>query len=139
MSAFIGSVNGPRHNSPHAAAEVWCSLSGVELFLVRTRVASELPSEEEIEKTRRSFDPIAARNLAALLVRGADEAERMRARDRGLVELEDPAPDEEFDTILDNLLSRVETLEEFRLEVAELMMKHGWIQDPAPDEENPLR
>lgn len=75
MSAFIGSVNGPNHNSPKKAAETWCSPGRVELRLFAGTVG--FTWEEGIE---RSFDPIAARNLAALLVRASEEAERMQQR-----------------------------------------------------------
>jgi hypothetical protein len=68
MSAFIGNVKGPRHNSPSTAAEVWCSPGSVELTVV---------GDSDV---RRSLDPIAARNLAALLVRASEEADRMSAR-----------------------------------------------------------
>jgi len=64
MSVFVGSVKGPHHNSPNDAADVWCSPGHVEL-----RVLDSAPN----------FDPIAARNLAALLVRASEEAERMAA------------------------------------------------------------
>lgn len=64
MSALIGSVNGPHHNSPSEAVQVWCSRGGVEMRLLKSV----------------SLDPIAARNLAALLVRASEEVERMRAR-----------------------------------------------------------
>jgi hypothetical protein len=72
MSAFIGSARGPRHNSPYDAAEVWCSPRAVELSLFSGN-GSE-PTEDGVS---RSLDPIAARNLAALLIRAAAEAERM--------------------------------------------------------------
>jgi len=72
MSAFIGSVKGPRHNSPHDAAEVRCSPHAVELNL--------LSGSENADDLSRNFDPIAARNLAALLVRASKEAERMASR-----------------------------------------------------------
>lgn len=66
MSVFIGEARGPDHNSPAVAADVWCSPGQVELTVFgSTRVSI-------------SIDPVAARNYAALLVRGADEAERMR-------------------------------------------------------------
>lgn len=71
MSAYIGKVHGPHHNSPGDAAEVWCSTGGVELHLFVDDAKSVCSS--------RSFDPIAARNLAALLVRASEEVERMRA------------------------------------------------------------
>ena len=71
MSSFIGAVKGPHHNSPDSAGEVWCSLGGVELSLFV--IAGVAP-------VTRSFDPIAARNLAALLVRASEEVERMRMR-----------------------------------------------------------
>jgi len=69
VSAYIGSARGPHHNSPQEAAEVWCSPRAVEVNLF-----SGKPDRDGIS---RSFDPIAARNLAALLVRAAEEAERM--------------------------------------------------------------
>ena len=82
MSAFIGSVKGPRHNSPNDAAEVWCSLGGVELHLIEG-----IPTHSPL-RICRNLDPIAARNLAALLVRASEEAERMSAR----AEKEDRTP-----------------------------------------------
>lgn len=75
MSAFIGKVKGPNHNSPYDAAEVWCSPNAVELS-----VYSDGSTEEHGSGIKRSLDPIAARNLAALLVRASEEAERMAAR-----------------------------------------------------------
>jgi len=63
MSAFIGHVNAPHHNSPTKHAEVWASLAGVEFVLF---------------SEARLLDPTAARDYAALLVRAADESERMR-------------------------------------------------------------
>jgi hypothetical protein len=78
MSAFIGCVRGPNNNSPYDAGEVWADAEGVSLNLfegngsVRTGV---------VGCTRR-FNPIAARNLAALLVRAAEESERMWAKER---------------------------------------------------------
>jgi hypothetical protein len=74
MSSFIGNVNGPHHNSPRAAADVWCNMASVELRLFSDSGASD--------GLMRSFDPIAARNLAALLVRASDEVERMADRRR---------------------------------------------------------
>lgn len=73
MSAFIGNVKGPRHNSPHEAASVWCSPGQVELRVLDGVLAAEMGVE-------RSLDPIAARNLAALLVRASEEADRMATR-----------------------------------------------------------
>jgi hypothetical protein len=70
VSAFIGAVRGPNHNSPKDAADVYCSLSGVELTI----------SDEG--RTGVSLCPIAARNLAALLVRASEEVERIRARNK---------------------------------------------------------
>lgn len=67
MSAFIGDVKGPHHNSPKVAAGVWCSPSQVELGVIDEGTG------------RINLDPIAARNLAALLVRASEEAERMAA------------------------------------------------------------
>ena len=75
MSAFIGGVRGPHHNSPHDAAEVRCSTGGVEVSLF-----AGSGSDERRDGLQRSFDPVAARNLAALLVRASEEVERMRAR-----------------------------------------------------------
>ena len=70
MSAFIGTVKGPHHNSPKEVATVWCSVAGVELSLFK-------------EGDLLSLDPIAARNLAAFLVRASEEVERMqRCRER---------------------------------------------------------
>jgi hypothetical protein len=74
MSALIGSVKGPHHNSPADAAEVWCNEHDVELNLFS---GSNLEPRDGVQ---RRFDPIAARNLAALLVRASEEVERMRAR-----------------------------------------------------------
>ena len=75
MSSFIGAVKGPHHNSPDNAGEVWCSLGGVELSLYGSGSTPERGSG-----IKRTFDPIAARNLAALLVRASEEVERMRMR-----------------------------------------------------------
>ena len=72
MSAYIGSARGPYHNSPQEAVEVWCSHRAVEVNLF-----SGKPDRDGIA---RIFDPIAARNFAALLVRAAEEAERMADR-----------------------------------------------------------
>lgn len=70
MSAYIGYVNGPDSNSPEKAVELWSSTGGVELTVFEhARI---------IEKT---LDPIAARNLAGLLVRAAEEVELMRAHE----------------------------------------------------------
>jgi hypothetical protein len=73
MSVFIGAVKAPDHNSPNDAAEVWCSPDAVEICLLNS-------VEDEAGVMMRGFDPIAARNLAALLVRASEEAERMAAR-----------------------------------------------------------
>jgi hypothetical protein len=64
MSALIGNVRAPNND---VLAEVWCGLGGVEIF----------PREKF---TQTGFDPIAARNFAALLVRASEEVERMRDR-----------------------------------------------------------
>lgn len=79
MIAFIGSVMGPHHNSPNEVADVWTSVSdaGVELRVFK---GDEDAGRSERDGISKSLDPVAARNLAALLVRAADEAERMRAR-----------------------------------------------------------
>jgi len=65
MSAFIGSVNGPHHNSPSVAVHVSCSLGGVEVSM---------------SGPMKTLDLIGARVLAALLVQAAKETERMRRR-----------------------------------------------------------
>lgn len=75
MSAFIGSVNGPAHE---VAVEVLCSLNAVELCVAGRSSVLDL-------------DPIAARNLAALLVRAAEESEMMRFRER-VTEAENRTP-----------------------------------------------
>ena len=67
MSAYIGSVKGPHNNSPDDSFKVLASRGSVELV--------DLCDNQEIISM---LDPIAARNLAALLVRAADEVERMR-------------------------------------------------------------
>jgi hypothetical protein len=77
VSAFIGKVKGPRHNSPHDAVDVWCSLNAVA-FNVFEQCNYDLESRRIDVSV--SLDPIAARNLAALLVRASEEAERMAAR-----------------------------------------------------------
>lgn len=79
MSAFIGSVNVPHHNSPDVGAEVRCSLGGVEVKF--------LHANHGTTEAWQGFDPIAARNFAALLVRASEEVERMRARN-----VEEPSP-----------------------------------------------
>lgn len=76
MSVRIGSVRGPSHNSPGEAAEVWCNAHNVELNVFFT----DAPSAPVREGVSKRLDPVAARNLAALLVRGAEESEMMRAR-----------------------------------------------------------
>ena len=73
MSVFIGSVRGPQHNSPHDAGEVWADASGINLRIFEG-------DGIVAEGVERRLDPVAARNLAALLVRGAEESEMMRAR-----------------------------------------------------------
>lgn len=75
MSALIGCQRGPSNNSPHDAAEVWADRSGITLNLF-----SGNGTDATRDGTARRFDAIAARNLAALLVRGADEHERMQRR-----------------------------------------------------------
>lgn len=64
MSMRIGDVR-PETISK-AAAHVWASRAGVELH-----------TDPEV-----TLDPGEARNFAALLVRGADEVERMRQRSK---------------------------------------------------------
>jgi hypothetical protein len=63
MSARIGEVPGPPYKAD-PAVHVSASRGGVEL----------------LSDPRITLEPIAARNYAALLVRGADEVERMRAK-----------------------------------------------------------
>ena len=63
MSEFIGCVKGPKHEE---VADVHCGPGTVSL-----RVVGVYPTG-----VTRSFDPIAARNLAALLVRGSEEQEQ---------------------------------------------------------------
>lgn len=75
MSVFIGNVKGPNHNSPQDAAQVWCSPGSVEIS-----VYSNDSTREHGSGIKRSLDPISARNLASLLVRASEEAERMTAR-----------------------------------------------------------
>lgn len=70
MSAFIGDVKAPHSNSPNTRFRVFCSLSGVEI--------NDLAFSEDVVSV--CLDPIAARNYAALLVRAAEECERMRER-----------------------------------------------------------
>ncbi len=67
MSAKIGEVHGPASNSPSIVVEMFASLAGAEMRVLK--------HEQHV-----TLDPIAARNLAALLVRAADECERMRDR-----------------------------------------------------------
>lgn len=78
MSVFIGSVKGPHHNSTTEAGEVWSDGGGVSLRVFEARVFEVAGTAKEGVDCR--LDPVAARNLAALLVRASEEAERMRAR-----------------------------------------------------------
>jgi ferredoxin len=91
MSAFIGGVRGPQHNSPHEAADVWCSPGGIEL---RAFTGNSDTRRSTRDGVRRLLDPIAARNLAALLVRASEEVERMRARQEPIAaaQSQQPAP-----------------------------------------------
>lgn len=77
MSAHVGAVKGPHSNSPHVACDVWCSMAGVELRAFNSDADAGQSTRDGVMRT---LDPLAARNLAALLVRGAEESERMRAR-----------------------------------------------------------
>lgn len=70
MSALIGDVKGPNHNSPNNVADVWCSSGRVELRIF----------DGDSHVIERSFDSISARNFAALLVRASEEADRMATR-----------------------------------------------------------
>jgi len=85
MSVFIGNVKGPRHNSPDDAANVWCSPGRVELNVIEGSGPLE-------NGAHRDLDPIAARNLAALLVRASEEAERMSARADSRARLDEGDP-----------------------------------------------
>jgi hypothetical protein len=78
MSVFIGSVRGPHHNSQYDAGEVWSDASGVSLNLFESNGSDRT----SMVKATRKLDPVAARNLAALLVRASEEAERMRSGGR---------------------------------------------------------
>ncbi len=83
MSIFIGNVKGPRHNSPDDAVDVWCNPNEVELRMFDGVVERSLDAEGvpvDRGDVFRALDPIAARNLAALLVRASEEVERMAAR-----------------------------------------------------------
>ena len=80
MSVFIGDVKGPRHNSPRKAADVWCSPGQVELNVWIDDPRPPDPSGVVAAALSKTLDPIAARNLAALLVRASEEAERMAPR-----------------------------------------------------------
>jgi hypothetical protein len=64
MSAIIGTVPPIEVTYPDKGAVVYASLGGVELHC----------------DDKFTLDPIQARNFAALLVRAADEVERMRGR-----------------------------------------------------------
>jgi hypothetical protein len=91
VSALIGKVKGPDHNSQHDAAEVWCSPGLVELTVYK---GADSLSGLIMDGVSRNLDPIAARNLAALLVRASEEAERMTvARMKGSFEADErPLP-----------------------------------------------
>ena len=82
MSAHVGTVNGPHHNSPSVAAMVNVSRVGAEVIVFRDGEAARRyaggASLGRAEALPLNLDPIAARNLAALLVLAADQAERMR-------------------------------------------------------------
>lgn len=77
MSEFIGDVMGPFNNSPHKAASVHCTPGRVELTLLTVTPSGQ-------PWIMRDLNPIAARSLAALLVRASEEAERMRSDPDGL-------------------------------------------------------
>lgn len=80
MSAFIGDVKGPRHNSPRKSLDVWCSPGQVELNVWIDDPRPPDPPGVVAAALSKNLDPIAARNLAALLVRASEEAERMADR-----------------------------------------------------------
>ncbi len=71
MSKHIGTVYSAERNAQSPQANVDASVGGVELALLDPRLRAEpMPPA--------TFGPCDARTLAALLVRGADEVERMR-------------------------------------------------------------
>lgn len=82
MSVRIGEVN-PRvtHGQVVITADVLVSAS---------RAGVELHSDPQI-----TLDPVQARNFAALLIRGADEVERMRIRTPDVVEVSNTKPSSE--------------------------------------------
>lgn len=102
MSVLIGSVKGPHHNSPNDVAEVWCSPNRIEFTLHRSADSLGISPGG----ASRSLDPIAARNLAALLVRASEEAERMAIR---------------------QMLDRVNETEPRRGKSASLCLEHGGV------------
>lgn len=81
MSVRIGEVN-PRvmHGQVVITADVLVSAS---------RAGVEVDSESKF-----TLDPVQARNYAALLIRGADEVERMRNRVPDVVEVSNTKPSE---------------------------------------------
>ena len=68
MSVKIGNVE--IGNGAYQLAEVWADAKGVRVMPLPEQQRFSLSSPQ---------DPVAARNFAALLVRAADEVERMRA------------------------------------------------------------
>lgn len=64
MSVRIGDVKPENQNPHHAAVHVQASRAGVELHA----------------NPEATLEPVEARNYAALLVRAADEVERMRVK-----------------------------------------------------------
>ena len=81
MSVRIGGVHYPNANGPEAGT-VSASVGGVEVIL-SAPIEYEFPNGDRTKKpaTLHNLSPIAARNLAALLVRASDECERMRDRE----------------------------------------------------------
>lgn len=73
MSALIGYLKGPVANGARDVASVWASTAGVEIHL-------DLREHQDPRETLATYDPLVARNFAALLVRGSEEVERMRVK-----------------------------------------------------------
>ena len=82
MSVRIGEVN-PR--ATHGQVTITA-----DVLVHASRAGVELDSESKF-----TLDPVQARNYAALLVRAADEVERMRVRHPDVVEVSDTKPSSE--------------------------------------------
>ena len=110
MSTFIDAVRAPYDFG--ILGDVWASTDGVELRFE----SRELP-----------LSPVAARNFAALLVRAADEVERMR-RTRLLEPVEEQASTES--------LRRLQALQEKRRRIEakiDELTKEAWVRDTDKD------